>query len=107
MQNARPRKRDISQFCSSLQKLKDAINAGSRQDDLEVKSAPVGELSVLCCKTFLASATFFSPSSRIRCFLGGGDIKTVKVERVIPERAATRTYVGSGKNIFVILKNGI
>lgn len=42
-----PRKKDISQFCSSLQKLKDAIKAGSRQDDLEVKSAPVGELSVV------------------------------------------------------------
>ena len=53
------RKKDISQFCSSLQKLKDAINAGSRQDDLEVKSAPVGELSVVVLQNLFGQRHFF------------------------------------------------
>ena len=56
-----PRKKDISQFCSSLQKLKDAIKAGSRQDDLEVnaKSAPVGELSVVVLQNLFGQRHLF------------------------------------------------
>ena len=53
-------------FCSSLQKLKDAINAGSRQDDLEVnarspaaKSAPVVELSVVVLQNLFGQRHLF------------------------------------------------